>query len=314
MWVGVGVVVVGVICAVFISKRDSQRSGSISESLVPRSGGGGMGDVAAVGKAASTADGIAVSLDDIQRTVQVNIAADDMNLRLMQYEKELRDQLAGGWKPPWSALEIKASDEELQRMSTRDLAGSLLASGIPEHEMLVVRDPNFALKRLELLHKGYGELLAREDLWETMASGIEFSSNQLDRNAKFVDNARILSGLKKVANLYSYPPIKKQIMGHEKDFIKAHIAALSSIGQFYKDVDERDIHMGDNYNYLKFAGTASTLADVALGMASKVDLPRAERARSSIPALTPDTKKLPSRGEVIQYIDRATTELQRFVK
>lgn len=251
--------------------------------------------------------------EQAEQAAPKNVSSDDSNLGLLEYEKSLKTQLATGWVPPWSNLNIKASETEIRDMGTKELAVMLLATGIYERQMMAMNNPDtiLLLKRLEVFYKGYAELFARKDLGLIFASGIETSAKQLNPEGKFVDNSRILTRLEQLPQMYDYPPIKKNIVQHDQALFKAYIVALSEIGRFYNTVAEKDIQMGENYNYLKIADASTKIVSSALSIADRLDPPNAALARSAIPILRADPSKLPTREEVVQYTAKAVIYLQK---
>jgi hypothetical protein len=154
-------------------------------------------------------------------------------------------------------------------------------------------------------------LFARPDFWQVMLKIIDVSSSELDPEADFNDNARILLGLERITKVYGYPAIRKQIQGHERQFIAAHITALERISVFYKGVAAKDIVAGANYNYLKFASSPKALVNSALLMGDQVNAAQAKAARQSLLALQPDDSQLAAREGLLRFIDQGITELRR---
>ncbi|MCF7957502.1 MAG: HEAT repeat domain-containing protein [Phycisphaerae bacterium] len=160
----------------------------------------------------------------------------DEEVRLEKLEIRLREQLATGWTPPWKSLNIPFTYEQINKMPTKELGVRLWATGLYARESLIFDHPNTAMKRLEVFHKGYTELFNRPDLWEAIVAGITVSSTQLSPSKPDKENLNRIMALTSISDTYEYPPVKRNIAGHEKELINAHIRALSKIKTFVEEM------------------------------------------------------------------------------
>ncbi len=157
-----------------------------------------------------------------------------MRKTLATFELALRASLKSGWQHTWSERGVWLTEKEIASLPTEELGKACFASGLPANLLLLYTNPNFAIRRLEVLHKhkGYAELFRRPDVWKGLIAAMEFHVSQLDpraERAEGTDNINPIRGLRILPVFYAYPSIRKSITGHEKEMISAHIRALEKL-------------------------------------------------------------------------------------
>jgi len=249
------------------------------------------------------------NIDSVIRDFQKGLEQSE-DLRLAQFDLELRRSLQLGWKPPWSDLAPGLTDEQIRTMSTEDLGKACLASGLPARSMMIYDNPHFGIRRLEILHKGYTELFRRPDSWKAFAAVADLCSSQLDPNGPTNDNVNAVMVLTSLPYFYGYPAIRKQLAGHEREIISAHLQSLKRISA-YLDAPPGKGQAANSAPF--FSATAPTsLITSALALGKAVSPEKYEAARLALSRH--QWAKDYSARDVKQYVDDATSELQRFLE
>jgi len=152
--------------------------------------------------------------------------------RLKRLEDDLKESLKSGWKPTWSDLDAKLTDKEIESLSTTELSRRLFDSGLPARTLMLYDSANAGIRRLEVLHKGYKELFHRPDCWKGLVASMDYYAAQLDVHAKGTVNVNAITGLMTVPMFYTYPVIRANITGHEREIIAAHVRALKRLSAY----------------------------------------------------------------------------------
>lgn len=152
--------------------------------------------------------------------------------RLKKMEDGLKESLKSGWKPTWSHLDAKMTDKEIKSLSTAELSRRLFDSGLPARTLLLYNSANAGIRRLEVLYKGYKELFHRPDCWKGLVASMDYYATKLDVHAQGTLNVNAITGLMTVPMFYSYPSIRANITGHEREIIAAHVRALKKISAY----------------------------------------------------------------------------------
>jgi hypothetical protein len=243
-------------------------------------------------------------LDKINEALLKEIDEDE-RIRLLLFEAKMRKHLNSGWKPPWRGLEIKETEDEIRKMPTKELGIRLWATGIHARELLLYDNPNRALVRLKVFYKGYAELFSRPDLGEAMVAAIDASSSQLSPDNSDRANLSFVMALTTLPMTYAYPPISQALVGHEKELITAHVAALLRIKAFVSAVSARG---SSKTAKLVTPRTVINLSQIALTIGERVWPMQAKSARHSMSQF--EWTKEYSDENLARYIDKAVAELR----
>jgi hypothetical protein len=230
--------------------------------------------------------------------------------RLDAVTRRLRESVASGWRPPWSDLEIQMTDEQIASASTETLAKACFASGLPARTFLLSNSPNAAIRRLEVLYRGYAELFGRADAWKVPIAVIDLYASALDPRGQAVGNVNAIMGLTTLPELYGYPSIRKSMVGHEKEIIVAHIRGLERISAYLAS----DLELGqEDASQPFFSVTAPiTLVRWALALGRRLSVERYELAYTALSEYRWLQGDDPRR--VKPFLDRAVKELGRFIE
>jgi len=152
--------------------------------------------------------------------------------RLDSLENRLKESLKSGWKPPWADLAVQLTDEGIQSLSTADLGRRLFDTGLPARTLMLYESPDYGIRRLEVLYKGYRELFLRPDCWKGLVAALDSYSAQLDVRANATVNVNAITGLTIIPEFYAYPPIRATLSGHEREIIAAHVRALKKLSEY----------------------------------------------------------------------------------
>jgi len=226
------------------------------------------------------------------------------SVRLALFELALRKQMADGWKPPWNDR-LPQTDEELRKMSTKELGSKLLATGIPAREMILYGSrPSFAMKRLEVCYRGYSELFSRPDLVDAIVGSLDVAS-RLSPDRSDRDNLNLAMALFSIPEMYEYPPIRDKILGHERELIDAHIDVLLNIKTF---IGKNGVNRNKTAAALIAPYRLIGLSESVLSFAERVSPKETQAARASL-------AKFPWKAngditEMIQYIDLSVALLK----
>lgn len=249
------------------------------------------------------------NIDSVIRDFQKGMEQSE-DMRLIQFDLELKQSLKSGWKPPWSDLAPRLTDEQIRTMSTEDLGKACLASGLPARSMLIYDNPHFGIRRLEILHKGYTELFRRPDSWKAFAAVADLCSSQLDPNGPTNDNVNAVMVLTSLPYFYGYPAIRKQLAGHEREIISAHLQTLKKISAYLDAPPDKGQPANSAPFFSATAPTSLITSALALGKALSPEKYQAARLALSRHQWAKDY----SARDVKQYVDHATSELQRFLE
>ena len=227
----------------------------------------------------------------------------DEKLRLARYELELRKDMASGWNPPWKGLDIKLTDEELKKMPTKDLGAYLWSTGIHARTLILCPESNLALRRLEVCYRGYAELFSRPDLLDAILAGINGAA-LLSHDKTDQQNLSIVMALTSLPQTYGYPPIRDRIAGHEREVIRAHIAALRSIRNFVGAAYESNA-----LTSVRISPRSSiVLSESALALGERLSPEKAKSARQTLAQFRFQDGK--DYNDLVNYIDQAIAALQ----
>jgi hypothetical protein len=152
--------------------------------------------------------------------------------RLKKFEDHLKESLKSGWKPTWSHLDGNLTDKEIKSLSTAELSRRLFDRGLPARTLMLYNSANTGIRRLEVLYTGYRELFQRPDCWKGLVASMDYYATQLDVHAQGTVNVNAITGLMTVPTFYSYPAIRANITGHEREIIAAHVRALKKISAY----------------------------------------------------------------------------------
>ena len=247
-------------------------------------------------------------VDELRKGLLKQIDEDE-EVRLARFERNLRRQLNSGWKPPWKDYELQVTEDEIRKMPTKELGVRLWATGVHARKLLLFDHPNSALRRLEVCYKGYAELFNRPDLWEAIVAGINTCSSQLSASKSDRKNRTLVMSLTTLPEMYGYPPIRKRLAGHEKELIKAHMAALLRVKAFVVAVSSRG---SSRTAALITPRTAINLWKCALALGEHLSPTQATSARRQ-PMSRFKWRKGHTDEDIPRYIDQAVIELRRFV-
>lgn len=234
---------------------------------------------------------------------------EDEEARLAEFELKLRQQLALGWKPPWREFDLDLTDEEIRKSPTRDLGIRLWATGLHARELIAFSRPNDAMKRLEVCYRGYAELFSRPDLWEAFRDGVVACSAQLAPAKSDQENLNFVMSLTTLPEMYAYPPIRRNMTGHEKEMIQAHITALLNIKEFVRAVSVRDTP--ESTAALVTPRTVIVLCQSALAIGKGLSPTQASSARDSLSQFKWSEEAMTE--DIPRYVEQGVAELRGLV-
>jgi len=247
-------------------------------------------------------------LDEVVKGIQEELD-DGEEARLAEFELYLLQQLASGWEPPWRGLDIKETDDEIRKMSTKELGLRLWTTGIYARESIVFDRPSSAMKRLEVCYKGYAELFRRPDLWQAMVEAMSNSSLLLSPSNSDQANLNLAMVLTSLPSTYGYPPIRRNIAGHEKELIKSHIAALLRIKDFVVATSSQHARTTAP---LFTPRTAIVLCESALTLGERLSAAEGRSAKELLQAF--QWRDGRTGEDLPRYVDQAVPLLRRFVE
>jgi hypothetical protein len=252
------------------------------------------------------------AFDEIIRSLETEAAEafdKDEQVRLAKFELTLRQQMAAGWRPPGKELELPLTDEEIASMPTRELGIRLWAIGLHARELITFDRPNSAMKRLEVCYQGYAELFRRPDLWEALRDGVVAGSSQLDATKSDRENLSFVMTLTSLPETYGYPPIRRSILGHEKELMQAHITALLKVKDFVLALAHRGAPMGTAA--LVTPRTVIILSQTALAMGKPLSPALTLSARQSLSQF--EWREGCTGEDIPRYVDMSVTKLREFI-
>ena len=251
-------------------------------------------------------------LKGLERLVETFHKKPDPNeeKRLAAYERDVRDSLASGWRPPWSGLDVQMSDEELASLSTEELARTCFASGLPARTSLLYSDSSVSFRRLEVAYSGFGELFGRDDAWKIPIAVIDLFAAGLDPNSRSENAVNVIMGLTTLPELYVYPRVRARIPGHEKEIIAAHIHGLEKISAFLAS----EAFSSEDPASRPFFSVTSPIALVqwALVLGRDVSAERYDEAHAALSPFTWLQDENPRKAK--PFVDRAIEELKFFIE
>jgi len=228
--------------------------------------------------------------------------------RLKKMDDSWKQDLKRGWKPPWSHLAANLTDQEIESLSTAELGRRLFDNGLPARTLMLYNSTNAGIKRLEVLYKGYKELFHRSDCWKGLIASLDYYAAQLAVSGKATDNVNAITGLMTVPKFYSYPAIRVNITGHEREIIAAHVRALRRISAY---LNASAASTGKGQHEAFFAPMApSALINWALALGQGLSEQQYQAARAAL-ANPKWAKGIPA-SEVRAYIDEAAIMLEKF--
>jgi protocatechuate 3,4-dioxygenase beta subunit len=228
--------------------------------------------------------------------------------RLKKMDDSWKQDIERGWKPPWSHLAAKLTDQEIESLSTAELGRRLFDNGLPARTLILYNSTNTGIKRLEVLYKGYKELFHRPDCWKGLIASLDYYAAQLAVSGKATDNVNAIAGLMTVPKFYGYPAIRVNITGHEREIIAAHVRALRRISAY---LNASAASTGKGQHEAFFAPMApSDLINWALALGQGLSEQQYQAARAAL-ANPKWAKGIPA-GEVRAYIDEAALMLEMF--
>jgi hypothetical protein len=246
------------------------------------------------------------AVDEVIRSLETKTADKAEEMRLAKFELELRLQLASGRKI-WGE-ELTQTEEEIRKMPTRELGLRLWATGLHAREFMTFDHPNYAMKRMEVFYKGWAELFQRPNVWEAMIGGIETLSSQLDTTKSDRENLEFAMALMTLPETYGYPPIRRSLIGHEKELIQAHVAALLKIKEFVLAVSGRGT---SRTAALMTPRTAIILSQTAVALGKSLSPALALSARESLSQF-PWSEGYTSE-DIPRYVDQAVLKLRGII-
>lgn len=266
----------------------------------------------AVPEEASAAPRYVEPLADLERISQAFHSKPDPNeeKRLDSLERDLRQSVASGWRPPWSGLEIKMTDEQIASLPTEALAKACFASGLPARTSLLYDNPNASFRRLEVLYRGFGELFSRDDAWKIPIGVIDLYAADLDSHDQTGSNVNAIMGLTTLPELYGYPKVRKQIAGHEKEIIAAHIRSLERISVYLASMPAS--HQDDAPAPFFSVTAPVVLVRWALVLGRDVSAEQYDAAHAALSQYKWLQDESPQHAKPL--VDRAIEELKPFVK
>ena len=250
-----------------------------------------------------------LNIDNIIRDFEKGLDESEEN-RLAMFELEMRTNLKNGWRPPWSELDLRLTDKEIALLSTEELGRACFASGLPARSLLLYDNPNFGIRRLEILHKGYAELFHRPDCWKALVAAMDLYAAELAPQGESTNNVNAIAGLTTLPELYGYPSLRKSIVGHEREMISAHIRALEKLSAY---LNSRPDRTKPNVAAPFFSATAPVaLVQSGLALGRRVSPQQYEVSRAALSSLRPG-KGYASR-DIDRFVDQAAQELKHFVE
>jgi len=170
-------------------------------------------------------------ITDIARNLEKGLGNDE-EAKLSLFELELKQSLKDGWNPPWSELNLELPQSAISQMGTIELAKKCFEFSLPARSMLLYSNPNYGIRRLEVLNNGFKELFGRRDVSEGLVAVIDMYSNELAAAVDDKKQINAIMGLTTLPELYSYPGIRKKIVGHEKQILQAHLRSLKQLAEY----------------------------------------------------------------------------------
>ncbi len=129
--------------------------------------------------------------------------------------------------------------------------------------MLFAGREEMAFMRLRVAHGGFAELFKRDDMWKGILAVYDMLDTKIDPNSEYRDLIRASTTHDALANMYFFPPFKKQLKGREQLFFDANLKTLKRYRYFSKNIDQYIDGYNDKVN-LPFYREPFTVAYVAL--------------------------------------------------
>jgi len=281
-------------------KKESAEETERPTRQIPR----GPGDLPVVDKQ-PRATNVSVFSGRIDRYVRQFDEQDDKLLReLERLKKEWVKSKERGWKPPWAGYKGVRSRAEYEKMSTADLAKECFSTSLWAREIFVHNKPAYGISRAGGFHDGYSVLYERPDFWDGMVSVYEYLSVRLGKAEEEHERMDILFNLQTLRWAYTYPDFRKTLPGHERDLLRAHVAALKAVLSYTTEAKQRP--KGPFWG----AQVASGLTGPSLALLKRVDPKAYLRLFEQIQTIEISNTKS-SRDQVANYLQLVIPQLEQ---
>ena len=172
-------------------------------------------------------------------------------------------------KTLWKSETWMKPPEYYQSLTTEQLAKECFERTIFGHEMTIFNDPAFGFIRLEIHHNGFAELFKRDDMWKGILDTYYRCSSNIDPKNDLRTVVASFVHLEGMTAIYSYPPFKAQLKGHELDFLTANIHVLKQCLDFLNTYEPKAY--GIKSDQPPFYGEVHSIAHVALMLTKDID-------------------------------------------
>ena len=207
---------------------------------------------------ASPMDALAKETPAVRRDSTVEKAIAD-------HEKALLEMKQNGGTM-WQSEKWMKSPEYYASLSTPDLGEQCFAKPTFGFEMSIFNDSRFGLQRLRILHNGFAELFAREDMWKGILAAYDNMSLKIDPGNDTIVIHSTSINLDHMWELHNLPLFAKQVDGREAIFLAANMRTIKRY-RWYLDNYEQDGPWSAG-----FFREPCSVARVALLLAEKVDV------------------------------------------
>ena len=182
-----------------------------------------------------------------------------------QRTKLLQFKAEGGTM--WGSENWMKSREYYAALDTPELAEECFERSTFFNEMMIFDDPRFSYMRLSVMHEGFAELFAREDLWKGLVRAFEYCASRLnpesDLEAIIIASMTLDSLSSKALRV---PELQEAIKGHEEAFYEASYAALRSYRDYSVEFDPERVG-----TRMPFFGEGHSVALSTLDFLERVD-------------------------------------------
>ena len=221
---------------------------------------------------------------------------------LEQREKYLQFKSAGGTM--WGSENWMKSPDYYKSLDTPELAIDCFERQTFFQEMMFFDDPRFAYLRLSIMHDGFAEFFAREDIWEGLIHAMDDCASKLTPGNDLSTILRASMTLDALTgSASSLPVFEASIQGHEQEFYEASLSALKKYRNYLRDYDPDQVG-----TETPFYGEATTVARATLRFLEQVNAEHYERVAPTLRAYRFSQDQ--NAREMMEYLNLAVDLLE----
>jgi hypothetical protein len=263
--------------------------------------------------------GATVKVDKQSQATGVSVFSGRMVKYVRQFDEQTDDELLRrleglkkGWakskerglKPPWEGYKRVRSRAEYEKMSTTDLAKECFSTSLWAREYFCYGIPAYGIARAGVYHDGFSVLYERPDFWDGMVRVYGDLSGRLGKAETEHKRMDILFNLQELRWAYTYPEFRKTLPGHERDLLRAHVAALKAVLSYTTEAKQRP--KGPFWG----AQVASGLTGPSLALLKRIDPKAYSRLFEQIQTIEISNTKS-SRGKVANYLQLVIPQIEQ---